>query len=187
MRIQCKLAFVFLGVSPFSIWAATHYVWQSSTGQVPPFLTWATAATNIQDAVDAAVAGDEIVVTNGTYATGGRVDPYGETNRVVVDKPLALKSVNGPQTTVIDGGIAIGCVYLTDGLLSAEPTGSNVTVTWQSVAGVNYFLERATSVSPSPLFTPLATGIPGQPGTTSCTDTTATNSGPYFYRVGVRN
>jgi hypothetical protein len=98
-----------------SVWAATHYVWQSSPGPAPPFLTWATAATNIQDAVDAAVAGDEIVVTNGTYAGGSGVDTYGETNCVVVDIPLTLQSVNGPQATVIDGGSAVRCVYLTNG------------------------------------------------------------------------
>jgi hypothetical protein len=53
------------------------------------------------------------------------------------------------------------------------------------VAGVNYFLECSTNLSPAPLFTPLATGITGQPGTTSYTDTAATNAGPYFYRVGI--
>jgi hypothetical protein len=100
--------------------ATVHYVWQSSPGPAPPFLTWATAATTIQDAVDAAVAGDEIVVTNGTYATGSRVvysSSYGGTmtNRVAVDKPLALRSVDGPQATVIDAGSAVGCVYLTNG------------------------------------------------------------------------
>jgi hypothetical protein len=72
-------------------------------------------------------------------------------------------------------------------LLSPQRTGTNVTVTWQSVAGVSYLLECCTSLSPSPLFTPLATGIPGQPGTTSFTDTDATNAGLYFYRVGVGN
>ena len=42
--------------------AATLYVWQNSPSPAPPFATWASAAT----------AGDEIVVTNGVYASGGR-------------------------------------------------------------------------------------------------------------------
>jgi len=63
--------------------------------------------------------------------------------------------------------------------------GTNVTVSWQSVAGVNYFLERATSLVDSPAFTPLATNVSGQPGTTTYTDTNAIGAGPWFYRVGV--
>jgi hypothetical protein len=70
-------------------------------------------------------------------------------------------------------------------LLSASPAGTNVTVSWQSVAGVNYFLERSTDLWANPPFTPLAPNLPGQPGTTSCTDTNAANLAPLFYRVGV--
>ena len=70
-------------------------------------------------------------------------------------------------------------------LLSATPAGTNVTVSWQSVAGVSYFLECSTNLSPPLLFTPLATGIPGQPGTTTFTDTNAAALAPLFYRVGV--
>jgi len=60
MKIQCKLALIVCGFSPFSVWAATHYVWQSSPGPAPPYTNWVTAATNIQQAVDAAVAGDDM-------------------------------------------------------------------------------------------------------------------------------
>ena len=70
-------------------------------------------------------------------------------------------------------------------VVSASPAGSDVTVTWQSAAGVNYFLERSTDLSATPPFTPLAAGIPGQPGTTTFTDTNAAIAPRLFYRVGV--
>ena len=84
--------------------SALHYVDVNSTNATPPYTNWATAATNIQDAVDAAVAGDEIVVTNGIYASGGRAASADSTpNRVAVDKPLSVRSINGPQFTTING------------------------------------------------------------------------------------
>ena len=55
------------------------------------------------------------------------------------------------------------------------------------VLTLNYFPERCTNLASPLFFTPLATDIPGQPGTTSYPDTNATNTGPYFYRVGVGN
>src|SRR5437899_6123242 len=45
--------------------AEVHYVDVNSTNATPPYTNWASAATNIQHAMDAAVAADEIVVTNG--------------------------------------------------------------------------------------------------------------------------
>ena len=70
-------------------------------------------------------------------------------------------------------------------LLAVSPTGTNLSVTWQSVAGVSYFLERSSNLASLPSFSLLATNLAGQPGTTSYTDTAATNACPYFYRVGV--
>ena len=63
----------------------------------------------------------------------------------------------------------------------------SITVSWQSVAGVNYFLECSTNLAANPRFTLVATNVPRQPGTTTYTDTNSVGAGPFFYRVGVGN
>lgn len=70
-------------------------------------------------------------------------------------------------------------------MVSAAPAGQAVTVNWQSVAGVDYFLERTANLAAP--FTPVATSIVGQAGTTSYADNTAGGVGPFFYRVGVKH
>src|SRR5262245_37050475 len=90
-----------LGASP-----TAHYVWPSSPNPLPPYLTWETAAHTIQEAVDAAASGSTVVVTNGVYATGSRAASEAGTvtlNRVVIQRPLTLRSVNGPEVTLIAG------------------------------------------------------------------------------------
>jgi hypothetical protein len=72
-------------------------------------------------------------------------------------------------------------------LLSASAVGTNVTVSWQSVAGVDYLLERSANLWASPPFTLLAPNLPGQPRMTSYTDTNAARLAPLIRRVGVAN
>ena len=62
---------------------------------------------------------------------------------------------------------------------------SGVTVSWQSVAGTTYYLQRSTNLSVQPTFLSQQSNIVGQAGTTTYTDTNALGGGPYFYRVGL--
>ena len=72
----------------------------------PPFDSWATAATNIQAAVDLAAEGDVVWVGNGVYSGAGGVYGSGQfrsTNVVSITKGIRLRGVNGPDHVIIDG------------------------------------------------------------------------------------
>lgn len=104
--------------------ASQHYVAQGSLNPVAPFSSWATAATNIQDAVSVAAAGGAIFVSNGVYQAGGGLGG-GASNRIAATLPLAIQSINGPAQTVVDGTATMRCVYLTNGALLSGFTLTN--------------------------------------------------------------
>ena len=88
----------------FSAPAAVLYVDLNCAAPSSPYTNWSTAARDIQSAVDVAVAGDTVLVTNGAYVSGGRtVNGYALTNRVVINKAITVQSINGPLATIIQG------------------------------------------------------------------------------------
>ena len=97
-------AAIFAAPSNLSAVSVTHYVNLNSPNPTSPFTNWSTAATNIQAAIDAATAGDLILVTNGTYAIR-RVRESLMRSPIAWSsaKPSLLASVNGPAVTVIQG------------------------------------------------------------------------------------
>jgi hypothetical protein len=68
-------------------------------------------------------------------------------------------------------------------MLTPQPGTNGTSVSWQSVSGRTYTLERATNSNAN--WTVLESGISSQANTISFLDTTATNGETFFYRVGV--
>jgi len=80
--------------------AATYYV-SLAGAHVYPYADWASAATNIQDAVDATVDGDTVLIGSGHYLLN---------TQVVVRSGIILESSSGPEATIIDGQGTSGCL-----------------------------------------------------------------------------
>src|SRR5450432_3853732 len=98
-------AAIVLFASALNTPASVLYVDLNCTNATPPYASWATAATNIQDAIDASTLyGDLVLVTNGIYQAGGKIAPNDlTTNRVLLAPGMTVQSVNGPAFTVIQG------------------------------------------------------------------------------------
>jgi len=110
---------------------ATTYFVAPGGNHTFPYTNWVMAATTVQAAVDAAISGDLVLVSNGVYNTGGRVAGSSLlTNRVVIDKPITVRSVNGASVTTISGNptsgdAAVRCVWMTNGATLAGFTLTN--------------------------------------------------------------
>jgi len=84
-----------------------HYVSKLGSN-VWPFASWTDASTDIADAVAAAAERDTVLVEAGTYPTPGEISLSG--NRT-------LKSLSGPNTTLIDAQEHHRAITVTGGLL----------------------------------------------------------------------
>ncbi|MFA7159973.1 MAG: right-handed parallel beta-helix repeat-containing protein [Kiritimatiellia bacterium] len=92
---------------------ADHYVAQNGQAPSGTFTTWATAASNIQDAVNVAYTNSTVWVGAGRFNASTSSVDYAGTNVVYINRALTLRSSNGvPGNAIIDGqgsnrGIAI--------------------------------------------------------------------------------
>ena len=94
-----KNRWIYILIIGLGVWknahAFTHYVDINSSTPISPYSSFATAATNIQAAVDAAHEGDVVLVSNGVYKS---------TSSIVITNAITIKSVNGANYTIVDGG-----------------------------------------------------------------------------------
>ncbi|HSU54676.1 MAG TPA: choice-of-anchor Q domain-containing protein [Candidatus Dormibacteraeota bacterium] len=112
MKTLAKLlALALFLISASNAVAEVLYVDVNSTNATPPYTNWPTAAREIQDAVDVALSGDEIVAANGTYSNS-RIQAD---SAVTLDKSVSLRSVNGPQFTRIQAPESARCVTMDNG------------------------------------------------------------------------
>lgn len=73
--------------------ATTNYI-DVNGGHMFPYWTWANASTTVVAAVNAAIDGGTVLVSNGTYVA----------NAVQLDRGIRMRGVNGASTAVISGG-----------------------------------------------------------------------------------
>ena len=87
-----------------AILGADHYVAQN--GQTPSgtFTSWETAASNIQDALNAAYTNSTVWIGAGRYTSSTSSVNYAGTNVVYIDRALTLSSSNGATGSVIIDG-----------------------------------------------------------------------------------
>ena len=84
--------------------------------------------------------------------------------------------VAGTNPTNADSGLRISSVIYTD---------TGLAVSWQSITGRSYYLQRATDLGGAADFITVATNIAGLTNSTMYLDNSAVGSGPFFYRVGI--
>jgi hypothetical protein len=98
---QIILATGILLATAGSVCAAVRSVNLNNATPTPPYTNWATAATKIQDAVNAAGDGDTVLVTNGTYMLS---------SQIAIAGGVVLRSVGGWTNTIVDGNQATRCI-----------------------------------------------------------------------------
>ena len=82
----------------------TMYVAKTSPAPAFPYDSWENAATNAQDAIDAAIDGVTVLVTNGFYAV---------TKRIWIEKGVKFRSLTGnPEDVILANSNSTRVLYL---------------------------------------------------------------------------
>jgi PKD repeat protein len=151
--------------------AATLYVSADSTNPVPPYATPATAADNIQAAVDVATNGDTVLVEPGQYDL---------TNQITITESITLRSIGKASATFLNALDPTWCLWISnsvaviDGCTIQNQGGS-------SVAAGGVLLVGGTVQNCA--FTNFLVDGPGPGNSVTMTGGILSNSVVYFHRI----
>ncbi|MEM7391244.1 MAG: choice-of-anchor Q domain-containing protein, partial [Verrucomicrobiota bacterium] len=81
----------------------TRYVDPNNPTPSPPYTSWATAANDIQTAIDASYHFDKVLVADGMYPI---------TDPIQIRHGVTVTSVNGRDHSIIDGGYVTRCIVM---------------------------------------------------------------------------
>lgn len=119
-------------------YGADRYVSTNSPTPLAPYMTWTSAAHTIQEAIDVSSPGDTVWVTNGVYNTGGTTVNGGISNRVAITNSLAVRSVNGPAVTIIEGEGVVGDQFVRGVYIGDNSSLQGFTVTKGATEAIEY-------------------------------------------------
>ena len=100
--LSCMLALPLTGLT--AEWYVDASVASSGAGTSP-----ATAKKTIQEGINAASAGDTVWVNDGTYYLSSELS---------ITTDITVSSINGAESTIVDGGGAVCCLNMTAGTVS---------------------------------------------------------------------
>ena len=126
-----RSAFAALAASTLACSAlADRYVNVNNPTPESPYTSWASAATNIQQAIDVASSNETVYVTNGVYDSGWHVMSGSMRNRVVLTNRVRLVGVGDRARVLIVGegplgSTAVRCAWVGDGCVLAGVTLTN--------------------------------------------------------------
>ncbi len=100
-----KLILFTIFITTLSAFSAEYFVDASRLDDSGDGMNWITAKQTIQAAVDLTTDGDTVWVTNGIYALSAEIS---------VTNAITIRSVNGPEVTIVDGNRSTRCFNLYD-------------------------------------------------------------------------
>ncbi len=136
IRVTSGMPAILACIAMGTAMADTHYV-SPDGGHVSPFTNgWAAASTDIQAAVNAAAAGDTVLVSNGNYVLS---------SQITVGDRIVRRFTGDPADVRVDGNHVVRCFYLNhSNAFLADVTVTNGYLTAPSSDGGGIYMVGGT-------------------------------------------